>query len=78
MLKENKKAVSLPVAQHIYIHVYFVHRTLYIVNQQMPKVRYLAPFTASLLTERTGDRQSYNDDVEMSTPKMIGLVTPAR
>jgi len=32
MLKENTKAVSpdfLPVAQHVYIHVYFVHRTVY-------------------------------------------------
>jgi len=41
----------------------FFTNAIAVVNQKMPKVRYLAPFTVSLLTERTGDRLSYNDDV---------------
>jgi len=41
----------------------FFTSAITIVNQKMPKVRYLAPFTVSLLTERIGDRLSYNDEV---------------
>jgi len=36
----------------------FFTNAIAIVNQKMPEVRYLAPFTVSLLTERTGDRRS--------------------
>ena len=61
----------------------FFTNAIAIVNQKMPKVRYLAPFTVSLLTERTGDRLSYNDDVNpkndwpryICTPKEADIFT---
>ena len=54
----------------------FFTNAIAIVNQKMPKVRYLAPFTVSLLTERTGDRLSYNDDVNPKNDWPRYICTP--
>ena len=61
--KPDSLEIGMNPRDNVLLQQHAAGRSLPIVNQKMPEVRYLAPFTVSLLTERTGDRRSYNDDV---------------
>ena len=77
------KPVSLEIGIHKITCVFkdmqqagvFFTSAITIVIQKMPTVRYLAPFTVSLLTERIGIG---SPTMTMSTPKVTGLVTLVR